>query len=76
MTFYAHWNSDVKGMSAFHLETTPKTQATINVSVVDTNLLQPRELFPQEVVFERFAQQFGEVQVIPQERAPDHTRAQ
>ena len=66
----------VKGMSASHLETPPKTQAPINVSVEDTNLLQPRELFPQEVVFERFVQQFGAVRVIPQERAPDHARAQ
>ena len=39
----------VKGMSAFHLQTTPKTQATINVSAENTNLQQPRELFPQEV---------------------------
>ena len=66
----------VKGMSAFHLKPPPKTQAPINVSVADTNLLQPRELFPQEVVCGGFVQQFGEVQVIPQERAPDHARAQ
>ena len=33
----------VKGRSAFHLETTPKTQAPINVSAENTNLQQPRE---------------------------------
>ena len=62
-------------MSAFHLETPPKTQGTINVSAENTNLQQPRELFPQEVVFERFVQQFGEVQNSARTRSRPCSRA-